>query len=49
MLNEALVSGHELDLGGAEVPGAALAAVLTTARPPGAPVLRLRQARITAR
>lgn len=47
MLNEALASGHELELGGAEIPAAALAAVLTADRPPGAPVLRLRQARIT--
>jgi hypothetical protein len=47
MLNEALTAGHELDLGGAEMPAAALTAVLMADRPAGAPVLRLRQARIT--
>ncbi len=46
-LAAALASGHELDLGGAELPAAALAAVLTAEPPAGAPVLRLRQARIT--
>lgn len=46
-LAAALASGHELDLGGAELPAAALAAVLTAEPPRGAPVLRLRQARIT--
>lgn len=47
MLNEALTEGHELDLGGAEIPAAALATVLTAERLPGAAVLRLRQARVT--
>ncbi|GAA2549598.1 hypothetical protein [Pseudonocardia hydrocarbonoxydans] len=46
-LTGALTAGHELDLGGAELPAAALAAVLTAGRPPGAPVLRLRHARVT--
>lgn len=47
MLNEALAAGHEIDLGGAEMPAAALVVVLTADPPPGAPVLRLRQARVT--
>lgn len=46
-LSAALGSGHELDMAGGELPAAALAAVLTADPPPGAPVLRLRRARIT--
>jgi hypothetical protein len=46
-LTDALAAGHELDLGGATVPAAALAAVLTAAPPAGAPVLRLRRARVS--
>lgn len=46
-LNDALASGHELDLAGADLPAAALATVLTGARPPGAPALRMRHAHVT--
>jgi hypothetical protein len=46
-LAAALAAGHELDVGGREVPATALADVLTAPPPPGAPVLRLRQARVT--
>lgn len=46
-LTDALVSGHELDLGGADLPAAALVTVLTAPQPAGAPALRLRRARVT--
>lgn len=45
-LTDALTSGRELDLGGAELPAAALVDVLTADPPAGAPALRLRRARI---
>lgn len=46
-LRVAVATGHELDLGGAEIAADSLVAVLTSKRPPGAPVLRLRRARIS--
>jgi hypothetical protein len=46
-LRDALAAGRELDLAGAALPAAVLAAVLTADPPPGAPALRLRRARLT--
>ncbi len=46
-LRDALRSGRELDLGGAAVPAATLAAVLTEDPPPGALALRVRRGRFT--
>lgn len=46
-LADALASGRELDLGGASLPAAMLAAALTAEPPPGAPALRLKKANVT--
>jgi hypothetical protein len=46
-LRDALATGRELDLDGASLPAAMLAAVLGSEPPPGAPALRLRRARFT--
>ncbi|WP_219418813.1 hypothetical protein [Pseudonocardia nigra] len=46
-LADALAGGRELDLAGAPLPAAALAAVLAEPPPAGAPALRLRRADIT--
>ncbi|MGL5818475.1 MAG: hypothetical protein ACRCYR_12985, partial [Phycicoccus sp.] len=45
-LADALATGREIDWGGADLPATALAAVLTAEPPPGAPLLRLRRARV---
>ena len=46
-LADALASGRETDLAGAELPAAELVALLTASAPPGAPALRLRRAAVT--
>ncbi len=46
-LAQALATGHEWDLAGADLPAALLVAAMTAQRPPGAPALRLRGAVVT--